>query len=206
MFTKNDKDVGVKNGETGKIEKIEGSKITIDRGGKDGKVTIDAREYKHVDHAYAMTSHKSQGQTVREVMIHHNTESGHHAARESYVNVTRARETVKIYTNDREKAQEQASAQTGKQAATESSERGEKTAEKTGADLKTERLREVAEKREQEKTDHDKGEGKGQGKSVKDDIRAAREEAKAERQEQAKESKGSKQEKEDEKAAAEAGR
>jgi conjugative relaxase-like TrwC/TraI family protein len=206
MFTKNDKDVGVKNGETGKIEKIEGSKITIDRGGKDGKVTIDAKEYKHLDHAYAMTSHKSQGQTVREVMIHHNTESGHHAARESYVNVTRARETVKIYTNDREKAQEQASAQTGKQAATESSERGEKTAEKTGADLKTERLREVAEKREQEKTDHDKGEGKDPGKSVKDDIRAAREEAKAERQEQAKESKGSKQEKEDEKAAAEAGR
>jgi ATP-dependent exoDNAse (exonuclease V) alpha subunit len=67
-----------------------------------------------------MTSHKSQGQTFDKVMVHHNTNAGH-GDRETYVNVTRAREDVKYYTQDSNKAAKQAGEKLDKESATGSS-------------------------------------------------------------------------------------
>jgi len=105
-FTKNDRDLDVKNGQIGVVEKFDGKDMTIKMENGE-KREFDVKEYQHLDHAYAMTSHKSQGQTYDNVMIHHNTDAGQHGDRETYVNVTRAREDVTVYTQDAEKAAKQ---------------------------------------------------------------------------------------------------
>ena len=68
-FKKNDRKMGVMNGETGTLTKID---VTSD--GKDcsfmvkmdnGKeIRFDPRDYAQIDHGYAVTIHKSQGETV----------------------------------------------------------------------------------------------------------------------------------------------
>ena len=68
-FRKNDRKLGVMNGETGTLAKID---VTTD--GKDcvftvkmdkgAEVRFDPRDYAQIDHGYAITIHKSQGETV----------------------------------------------------------------------------------------------------------------------------------------------
>lgn len=104
-FTKNDKNLDVKNGQTGTVEKFDGKNMTVKMDNGD-KREINTQDYKHIDHAYAVTSYKSQGQTVDRVLNHHNTmeKGGQHGDRETYVNLTRAREDVTVYTQNIEKA------------------------------------------------------------------------------------------------------
>ena len=102
-FTKNDKDLDVKNGQAGTVEKFDGKNMTVKMDNGE-KREINTQDYKHLDHAYAVTSFKSQGQTVDRVMNHHNSEAGRHGDRETYVNLTRAREDVTVYTQNIEKA------------------------------------------------------------------------------------------------------
>lgn len=138
--TKNDKDFDVKNGQTGSIEKIEGNKITAKMESGE-KREFDTDKFKHIDHAYAVTSYKSQGQTIDKVMVHHNTEGGRHGDRETYVNVTRAKEDVTVYTQSSDKAAAQSGQKMDKEQATPVKEQiNEKQAEKSGdqvADAKT---------------------------------------------------------------------
>ncbi|AIA31561.1 MobF family relaxase [Leptospirillum ferriphilum] len=68
-FRKNDRKLGVMNGETGTL-----TKIVVTSDGKDcaftvkmdkGKeITFDPRDYAQIDYGYAITIHKSQGETV----------------------------------------------------------------------------------------------------------------------------------------------
>jgi ATP-dependent exoDNAse (exonuclease V) alpha subunit len=78
---------------------------------------VDLDRYRHIDHGYATTSVKAQGQSIEKVLVHHNTEQGRHGDRETYVNLTRAKTEVKVYTNDLEKAQRQAGMKLDKEAA-----------------------------------------------------------------------------------------
>lgn len=104
-FTKNDKYLDVNNGQTGTVEKFDGKNMTIKMDNGE-KREINTNDYKHIDHAYSVTSYKSQGQTVDRVFNHHNTmeKGGQHGDRETYVNLTRAREDVTVYTQNIEKA------------------------------------------------------------------------------------------------------
>ena len=116
-FNLNSKGAGLKNGWGGTIEKIDGKTMTVTMD--DGKSkTVNMDQYKQVDHGYATTSHKAQGQTINEVWVHHNTEGGMHGQRENYVNMTRARFKTVVYTQDREKAAKQASQEQNKTTAT----------------------------------------------------------------------------------------
>lgn len=115
-FTKNDKDAGLNNGDKGTVEKIEGSKMTVKLDSGQRK-EIDTSQYKNIDHGYCSTSHAAQGQTVDKVMIHHNTQAGRHGDRETYVNVTRAREDAKVYTQNADKAAMQSGQQLSKEEA-----------------------------------------------------------------------------------------
>ena len=101
-------EVRVRNGQTFTVERIDGDKITVLLGeGKSAqRVVADTKALK-ADHDYAVTSYSSQGRTVDRVMIHHNTESGAHNARETYVNVTRARVDVVLYTQDASRMERQ---------------------------------------------------------------------------------------------------
>jgi hypothetical protein len=76
--------------------------LTMD-GGR--SVSLDPREYPHLDHGYAVTSHSSQGQTADRVLIHIDTELGAKDLlnnRMAYVAVSRGAHDAQIFTNDRE--------------------------------------------------------------------------------------------------------
>lgn len=107
-ITKKDKKLGVENGQIGSIEKIEGDKITVKMA--NGQVReLDTAKYKHLDHAYAVTSYKAQGQSIVDVWKHHNTaeKGGKHGDRGSYVDYTRAKMNTTLYTQNIDKAAEQ---------------------------------------------------------------------------------------------------
>lgn len=121
-FTENHKlpdGTAVRNGQAAHIEKIDGDRVhlRIGEGDKAQRVQIDQRAALKVEHAYSSTSHAAQGQTVDRVFIHHNTEGGKHGDRETYVNLTRARDQAVLYTQDSEKAGRQAGAALNKTSA-----------------------------------------------------------------------------------------
>jgi hypothetical protein len=118
QFKENSRELGVKNNQTGIVEKIDGNKMTVKMDGSGERKEIDTSKYKQIDHGYASTSHGSQGQTVDKTMVHHNTEAGKHGDRETYVNDTRARNDTAMYTQDREKAAQQSGQKLDKTAAT----------------------------------------------------------------------------------------
>lgn len=70
---------------------------------------LDA-EFGHIDHAYCITSHASQGKTVDEVFVMQPAATfGATNLKQFYVSVSRGREAVHLYTDDKEALMEQAS-------------------------------------------------------------------------------------------------
>lgn len=70
---------------------------------------LDA-EFGHIDHAYCITSHASQGKTVDEVFVMQPAATfGATNLKQFYVSVSRGREAVNIYTDDKEALMEQSS-------------------------------------------------------------------------------------------------
>jgi ATP-dependent exoDNAse (exonuclease V) alpha subunit len=99
VFTKNDRDVGVKNGQFGTVEQI------IDRGQKRGaqvkvklddgrNVSFNAGTYRHIEHGYASTVYKAQGSTIERVFVAHTPGMGREAA---YVAMSRHRVGVELH-------------------------------------------------------------------------------------------------------------
>jgi Ti-type conjugative transfer relaxase TraA len=99
VFTKNDREIGVKNGQFGTVEQI------VDRGQKSGaqvKVTIDdgrdvsfnVGTYAHIEHGYASTVYKAQGSTIERVFVAHTPGMGREAA---YVAMSRHRVGVELH-------------------------------------------------------------------------------------------------------------
>lgn len=116
IFTKNDyklKDingetVGIKNGQLGKIININGPKVTVQTN-TNQNVIFDTREYKHFDYGYAMTTFKAQGITVDNALIvHDSTQKNSNTRNKIYVDVSRAKKSVKIFTDDKEALVKQA--------------------------------------------------------------------------------------------------
>lgn len=65
------------------------------------------RDYGHLAHGYCLTSHASQGMTVDRVFIAQNADSSSASSREQfYVSVSRGRENVAIYTDDKQALKE----------------------------------------------------------------------------------------------------
>ncbi len=107
----------IKTGEMGTVKSILFGKVKLETSNQ--TVQFDLKEYKHWDHAYAVTVHASQGLTVDKTLFHihavekedgEKTKALHEIAkifgeRSFYVGVTRARNDVEIYTNDSKIAQ-----------------------------------------------------------------------------------------------------
>lgn len=101
LFLKNDKGLGVKNGQTGFIERIDESgtlQVKMDTG-KDISFN-PATQYKYITHGYALTDYKSQGKTEKHVIYHADTNKGVNF-NQAYVGITRGKESVTIYTDDK---------------------------------------------------------------------------------------------------------
>ncbi len=106
QFTAPANDLKIANRELGTVEAIDQDgrlSLKMDRG---RSLSIDPREYPHLDHGYAVTSHSSQGQTADRVLIHVDTELGAKDllnSRMAYVAVSRGQWDAQLFTNDREK-------------------------------------------------------------------------------------------------------
>lgn len=99
IFRKNDKKAGVLNGQMGTVERMKTNKegdvlgLTVRRD--DGEtVTIDPRTYKDLDHAYATTVHKAQGQTIDQTFVL--ADKGFRSDL-AYVALTRQRHEAQLY-------------------------------------------------------------------------------------------------------------
>jgi len=102
VFEKNDKSINVKNGEFGTIKNIdEGGNMTIDKNGE--LLSVNSKEYNYINHAYVITTHKSQGQSIDNVLIWGDSKKNNLNA--GYVQMSRAKQDIEIYTDDKEKLQ-----------------------------------------------------------------------------------------------------
>ena len=102
LFLKNDKGLDVKNGQAGYVEAIRQDgmmRIKLDNG-KSLQFNPE-KQYKYISHGYALTDYKSQGQTEKHVIYHADTNKGVNY-NQAYVAITRGKESVTVYTNDKE--------------------------------------------------------------------------------------------------------
>lgn len=101
LFLKNDRGMGLKNGQSGVIEKIhnDGS-LNIKIDNKTELKLNPKTQYNYLSHAYAISTYKSQGQTTKNVIYHGDTgkEINYNQA---YVGITRGKESVYIFTNNK---------------------------------------------------------------------------------------------------------
>jgi len=98
VFNKNvalDKNTKVKNGERVLIEDINNGIIQTSNG-----KNIDIKEMSFIDYGYAITDFKSQGATTKNVTILADTQMASLSA--FYTQVTRAKENITIYTDNKE--------------------------------------------------------------------------------------------------------
>lgn len=90
----------VKNGQLGRVVETSAQGITVESNGHQFYIGKDSAA--HMDYAYALTSHKAQGITVDYALIYHDSEQKRLNTRNKfYVDVSRAKKDVKIYTNDK---------------------------------------------------------------------------------------------------------
>ncbi len=93
MFLRNDRELGVKNGSLGEIERVSPQRIAAKLD--DGRsVSFDTKSYAHVDHGYAATIHKAQGVTVDRTHVLATPGLDRHA---SYVALSRHRKGISLH-------------------------------------------------------------------------------------------------------------
>jgi conjugative relaxase-like TrwC/TraI family protein len=107
VFLKNDRPLKVQNGLTAEIKRIDerGNVTVITDSKKEISFNIN-HSYNYLDHGYAVTDYKSQGQTTKEVIFHANTDKTN-SYNSFYEAITRGKENVHVYTNDTGKLKEQ---------------------------------------------------------------------------------------------------
>lgn len=107
VFLKNDIKAGVRNGTQGTIEKIEGNIFKVNIG-KEKAVSIDITKYNRIDHAYALTTYKAQGATVKRAIINMSSQDkGLNSRNAYYVNISRAKGKVSLYCDSKAKVSAQ---------------------------------------------------------------------------------------------------
>lgn len=92
IFTENNKTFDVKNGQTGVVKSFDDGILNIETDS--GLRKIKVSDYESIDHAYAITLHKSQGKTYDNTIVLANKIMD---AKAAYVAMTRHRENVDLY-------------------------------------------------------------------------------------------------------------
>ena len=101
LFTRNDRDLGVKNGSLGTVETIDNKQLTVrldGEGNNSGTITISPQRYAAFDHGYVTTIHKSQGATADRAFVLGSITMDRHL---TYVALTRHRDEAHIYGDHR---------------------------------------------------------------------------------------------------------
>jgi len=95
VFGKNERDLGVKNGMLGTVERVSARSVSVTLDGEEPRrVTFDPRIYQSFDHGYAVTIHKSQGATVDQSYVLSSRSMDRHLA---YVAMTRHRTAMTLF-------------------------------------------------------------------------------------------------------------
>jgi ATP-dependent exoDNAse (exonuclease V) alpha subunit len=100
VFTRNDKELGVKNGMLGTVESADADHLAVRLDGADGasrRFSFNPSRYHHFDHGYAVTIHKSQGATVDRAYV---LASRRMDEPLTYVAMTRHRDMMRLYISD----------------------------------------------------------------------------------------------------------
>ncbi|MEM1692449.1 MAG: MobF family relaxase [Thermofilaceae archaeon] len=92
---KNDKYLNVKNGEMFYVKDIKGDNIVIENDYK--KLTVNMKKYNFFDYGYCITTYKSQGMSVKNVIAIDDTNMNYN---HFYVAISRGKENFTLYTND----------------------------------------------------------------------------------------------------------
>jgi len=97
VFTRNDPELGVKNGMLGTARKAARGKIVVELDGEDRqKVTFNPHDYQTFDHGCAVTIHKPQGVTVDNAYVLGSRSMDKHLTN---VALTRHRDAVQLFTS-----------------------------------------------------------------------------------------------------------
>lgn len=100
VFLENNRDLGVKNGMLGTVERVEGGRpgagpmIIAALDGKGGSISVPMGDYQAIDHGYATTIHKNQGATVDRAFVMASGTMNRHL---TYVAMTRHRDGAQLY-------------------------------------------------------------------------------------------------------------
>ena len=106
MFEQNNSKLHIKNGEIGTIKEIDGKTLKIQKNEK--LINLDIKDYKHLDHGYALTAYKAQGQSIDNTHIVADTNHQQmNSLNNAYVFASRAKEDIHLYTNNNEVLQKQ---------------------------------------------------------------------------------------------------
>jgi ATP-dependent exoDNAse (exonuclease V) alpha subunit len=98
-WTRSDRSLQRRNGELARITEIRGDHAIVIANGTERRLELGAD--RHWDYAYASTVHAAQGRTADSVILHLDSERSEITGRESwYVGLSRAREGVRIFTDD----------------------------------------------------------------------------------------------------------
>lgn len=102
IFTKNNHKLGIMNGQLGKITAINDNFMSISSNGN--ALNINMNEYQNIDYGYCLTSFKSQSMTVNKALINIDSKNNTLNSRNAYyVNISRAKNGVNIYTDNKAK-------------------------------------------------------------------------------------------------------
>jgi len=99
LFTRNDRELGVKNGQLGELISYSRDALSV-RLDSGETVDFNQQDYSDITHGYATTIHKSQGMTVDRSYLLGNDSMDTHLA---YVGMSRHKDSLNIYTNDESK-------------------------------------------------------------------------------------------------------
>ncbi len=105
QFSALNKELGISNRDMGTITKMEPDRLTVLMDGKEQRsVSFNPAQFRQFDHAYAVTSHSSQGLTADRVIANIDTDSSRRLInnRLAYVAISRASQDARIYTNNAE--------------------------------------------------------------------------------------------------------
>jgi len=107
QFTQGDKTIGYKSRELAEVTAVDTKEHVLHvRRSHGEEVALPLSRPLTIDYGYAATAHSSQGATVDRVMVDMDTKSRSTNDAAYYVEISRARHEVKIYTNDRAKLPE----------------------------------------------------------------------------------------------------
>jgi len=103
QFRAPDRALKIANGELATVVAMDGAKAVL-RTDTGREVNASLQRLRHIDYGYASTSHSSQGATVDRVVVNIDTLRSIELVnrKQFYVSISRARDEVTIYTDDRE--------------------------------------------------------------------------------------------------------